>query len=250
MRQSATIIETISPQPITANGLVGEATFSLGEFPRALETSLLFKYYKAEYVEWEYTPQYNVFQEDLTETNPQVPYMYSIMNRSQDGNVVPAGLSVQFMESQGAVPKKFTNKVVIRYKPNWCSTSFAMQRLNTSPNTPFLDALAFTGVTNNYGWLSCPDSAGDGSARTTENIIQPGPTTFPAGFNIPQNFPQATVYNGHYHYFAQGPNTSLTNAVANVVIRVKWVFKQPGFWALGDRVSAKGPSSAEVIAGV
>jgi len=243
MNQFATIIESISPKALQANGVISENTFSLGLFPRALQTSLLFKWFKAEYVEYEYTPQYNLFQEDLTELNPQIPYMYHAMNRTQDANIPPAGLSVEFMESQGCVPIKFTKKIVIRYKPNWCSSSFVMQRLNTNPGTPFLDAIASTGVKCEYGWLSCPDSAGDGSALTTNNIIQPAPATFPANFNIPQNFPQSTVYNGHYTYFSQGPNTSLLNDVCNLTVRVKWVFKNPGFWALGDRAT---PPVAEV----
>lgn len=231
LSQRASCIETISAFPVAANTVLTQDSFMLGQFPRASSLAALYKFYKAEYVEWEYTPQYNTFQDDINDTNQQIPYMYTIMNRTQDANIVPFAQTVQYFQSQGVTPKKFTSKVVIRYKPNWCSPGLIMQRLNPNPNTPFLDGIASSGHKIEYGWLASPDTGSTGRPSTTMTIVNPDPQTFPAGFNIPQSFPLSTVYNGHVTFFSQGPNFTTSQKVGTLVCRVKWAFKQPGFLA-------------------
>lgn len=245
MNQKASCIEVIAQGPCAANTFLEQNAFSIGEFPRASRLASLYKFYKADYVEWEYTPQYNTFQDDLAESNQQIPYMYSIMNRTQDANIVPTAQTVQFMQSMGVSPKKFTNKVVIRYKPNWCSPGLIMQRLNPNPSTPFLDGIASSGLRANYGWLASPDTDPLGNPSTTMSVVDPASSTFPAGFNIPQNFPGSTVYNGHLTFFTQGPAFTTKQQVGSVVCRVKWSFKQPSYLAVIPPSSVDVPEVAQ-----
>jgi len=223
MNQRASIIETLDlPNDLTTNFSVQSLSFCLGQFPRASQVSQYYKHYKAEYVEWVYTPYLNLFS-DLTQT---IPYLYTVMNRTQD-LTAPSGSQPleQWCLSQGAKPRSFTKQIVLRYKPNWCSPSMLMTRTETS-----LNAVAICGLKCEYGWLSAPNNNSvAGGVSTTQPLISANinPAIFPNGFTPIQNFPLATVYNGHTHYIQQGTSQTEPGKAGNLLVRVKWVFKNP-----------------------
>jgi len=233
MNQHATIIETYdTPQDVLANNLsIGLNTFALGLFPRATQVSQFYKWYKAEYVEYIYTPYYNTF--DGTASSGAVPYFYSIMNRTQDIATPASGaITEQWLQSQGAKPRPFDRKIVIKYKPNWCSPGLIMERTNTATPSA-LNAVSIAGLKCNYGWLACPDNAGVvGVANTVQQPATAISGTFPAGFTMGTNFPQGVCYNGHTDYLISGPANTPIEKVGNLVVRVKWVFKNPNAYAL------------------
>ena len=228
MNQHATIVETISLNGLGVNE-ISFGTFALGDFPRASQTSLNYKWYKAEYVEWEYYPLFNTFQEDLPETQPTIPYILHNMNRTQDATIPSDSANyVKFMESQGAVPQKFTKKVVLRYKPNWCSPG--LQSVNVNPATGSVIAVLSSGLTTNYGWLMAPNSNGvAGNVAQVAKIVQPSTQSNIVSNVIVPNVVINTQYNGHTLLFQQ--DTAGTSKVADLVCRVKWVFKGPApYW--------------------
>jgi len=223
-RQSATIIESFDVDgELTANFSIGLNAFSLGQFPRALQVAQFYKYYKAVMVEYEYTPYFNTF--DGTASSGTIPYFYSIMNRTQDAQAPPSGgLLEQWCQSQGAKPRPFSKKIVIRYKPNWCAPGLIMERTQTGG----INGIATAGIQAKYGWVASPNNAGaPGLTNTTQQPFTANATTFPAGFVMAQNFPQAVVYNGHTHFLTTGPVNTPPIKVGNLVVRVKWAFKNP-----------------------
>jgi len=230
--QSATIIETIVVKgAVVTNGQVGINIFDISQFGRAQQTAALYKFYKADWCEWEYQPRFNLYGESTTIT---VPYMYTAMNRTQDAAVgLGPGTSQQFMTSQGAVPRKFTSKVVVRYRPNWVSPGLIAARIN--PGTNDLNGVGTCGVRINYGWLACPDNVYTaGSVNTVMTMAQPG-ASLPNLFTVAQNFPQAAQYNGHYTWFDDASTGDVNNVVGDIVLRVKWSFKNPAFFVTGPR---------------
>lgn len=222
--QNATSIETVDVRSIDPNTIYFN-TFSLANFPRSSQISLNYKWYKAEYVEWEYTPLFTNYQADNAETNVSVPYMFQVMNRTQDAQQ-PADptLRKQFMQSQGAIPQKFTKKIVIRYKPNWCSPGVTTFLRNSI--TQDLIQTASAGLTTNNGWLVAPGTLGQpGNVPETQLVIN---GEGQASYNNSINFTTATQYNGHTIYIDQENTGSDTvKGVCDLVCRVKWVFKGP-----------------------
>jgi len=230
MAQRASLIETIDLSgELTTNYLMTNLTFCLGQFPRASQVAPFYKWYKAEFVEYEYTPYFNTF--DGTAASGQLPYIYTIMNRTQDLQSPPSGAGQeQWLLSQGAKPRTFSKKVIIRYKPNWCAPSMLMTRTETS-----LNAVAIAGLEPKYTWLACPDNGlVAGAVQTTMPLLSAkiDPTIFPAGFTPIQNFPLATVYNGHTHYISQGVLNTPSMKCGNLVMRVKWCFKHPNAYGV------------------
>jgi len=229
--QGATVIETISASAAcVTNAQIGLNIFDLSMFPRAQQTAALFKFYKAEYCEWEYQPRYTLYSPGAAVTQP---YIYTAMNRTQDAAIgLGPGTAQQFMMSQGSVPRKFNSKIVLRYKPNWVSPGLIAQRVNAGTND--LNAVGSCGVRINYGWLACPDNVYTaGSVNTVMTMAQPSATSIPNGFAVAQNFPQSAQYNGHYTWFDD--STVNENPVGDIVLRVKWVFKNPAFFVTGPR---------------
>jgi len=230
--QGATVIETIVvTAACVTNSQVALNFFDISQFPRAQQTAALFKFYKAEVCEWEYQPRYNLYA--TGGTGATVPYMYSAMNRTQDAAIgLGPATAQQFMTSQGAIPRKFTNKITIKYRPNWVSPGLIAARVN--PGTNDLNGVGTAGVRTNYGWLACPDNVYTaGSVNTVMSMGQPG-TSMPNLFTIAQNFPQAAQYNGHYTWFDDSA-VSEQNPCGDIVLRVKWVFKNPAFFVTGPR---------------
>jgi len=243
MSQQASIIETLDlGNVLTSNNSIQLATFTLAQFNRALQVSQFYKWYKAEYVEWEYLPFADTYQDGAT-TGASVPYFYSIMNRTQDLTAPSssAGLA-QWVEGQGAIPRKFIKKIVIRYKPNWCAPGLIMNRLENTPSS--VNGIGMQGMTPHYGWLASPMSAGvAGSVQTTRPIIPPYPGSVPAGFTETQDFPQGVVYNGHMVYIDQF--TGQGERICKAVLRVKWVFKNPAAYYVAP---PPGEPAPEVVA--
>jgi len=244
--QGATIIETIVvPAAVVTNGQIATAIFDISSFARAQQTAALYKFYKADWCEWEYQPRYNLY----STAGPTVPYMYMAMNRTQDATIgLGPTTAQQFMTSQGAVPRKFTNKIVIRYRPNWCSPGLILARPNVA--TGDLNGVAQMGVRVQYGWVSCPDNVYTaGSVNTVQNILQPSATSTPSGFVSVPNFPQAVQYNGHYTWFDDSGADA--EPCGDIVLRVKWSFKNPSFFVTGPRepppaTTETGPVQVEV----
>jgi len=236
MNQRATIIETIVvPYAAVADAQIGINIFDISQFGRALQCSTLYKWYKADWCEWEYQPRYNLYSQGNA-GGSTIPYMYHAMNRTQDASLPPAlGQCAQFMASQGAIPKKFTSKITLRYKPNWCSPGLIAQRLDV--NNQNVTAVAQMGLKPQYGWVASPDNAfTSGGVNTVMPIASPAtPVPAPNGYTAVANFPAAVQYNGHYSWFDVNGTESFS--VGDIVLRVKWSFKNPGYFALGPRVS-------------
>jgi len=243
--QSATIIETIVVKGAAiTNAQVGLNIFDISQFVRAQQTAALYKFYKADWCEWEYQPRYNLYGQGGTGT---MAYMYSAMNRTQDANVgLGPGTAQQFMTTQGAVPRKFTSKIVIRYRPNWCSPGLIAVRPDVS--APYLTGVASQGHRINYGWLASPDNAYTaGSINTVMTIAQgANPVPLPNGYASAQSLPQATQYNGHYTWFDDSGTDSVP--VGDIVLRVKWSFKNPSFFVTGPRATDPSGNFVEVAA--
>lgn len=231
MSQYATIIESFDQAgELTANFNLNLNAFSLGQFPRALQVAQFYKWYKAEYVEYEYTPYFNTF--DGTAASGAVPYFFSIMNRTQDvTGPVSGAITEDWLLSVGAKPRAFSKKIVIRYKPNWCAPGLIMTRLEGTPAA--VNGVATGGIEAKYGWLAAPNNTGvAGLPATTMQPYTANASTFPAGFTMGQNFPQAVVYNGHAHYLLTGPTNTPPIKVGNLIVRVKWCFKHPSSYAI------------------
>ena len=234
--QGATIIETIVVKAAAvANAQVGLNIFDLSMFGRAKQAATLFKFYKADWCEWEYAPRYNLY---TTLGGPSQPYMYHAMNRTQDATIgLGPGTAQQFMTSQGAVPRRFNTKVVIRYRPNWCSPGLIMQRQDSVPPSNVVTGIGMAGLRVNYGWLASPDNQyTPGSVNTQMYLAGPDVSggAVPNAFLMSApNFPIATQYNGHYTWFDDVGTDA--NPCGDIVLRVKWSFKNPGFFVTGPR---------------
>jgi len=219
--QTAKIIETIEFNDLLPNTDYA-SVFSLGQFARASTIAPNFKWYKAAYVEYQYEPLYNFYREDPTVPQPTIPYMYSRMNRTQNSQVQ----NLADLQAMGAKPIKFTNKVVKKYKPNWCSPGL----LTGAPlqGNVLQSGLYQNGLKEEWGWLMCP------TATTTTNVGQLSTPIEPdnlalngmtQSLMLPINTNQV-VYNGHNVYFEQ--NSAITGAtICKVVATVHWHFKEP-----------------------
>lgn len=231
-KQGASIIETIVIKAAAvANSQVGLNIFDLSMFGRASQAATLYKFYKADYCEWEYQPRYNLYSSGGAVT---APYMYVAMNRTQDATIgLGPGTAQQFMTSQGAIPSLFTKKKTIRYVPNWCSPGITAVRWdNTNTN---VTGVASQGVRVNYGWLSSPDNGYTAGSVSTVMPISSGanPTPLPNGYLSATNLSIAPQYNGHYTWFDD--SSADANPCGDIVLRVKWSFKNPSFFVTGPR---------------
>ena len=217
MSQHASIVESVPANPLSSQTLYGNI-FALNQFPRAQQVAVNYRWYKAEYVEYEYTPFANVFSAESAST---IPYMFSAMNRTQRADIpVDSANYERFMLSQGATPKKFTNKIVIRYKPNWCAAGLQAYTTSNVSGTTVVTSIAQVGQKQSYDWLPCPDSNGiPGSIYPSQTNYNNVPFGSVAGTLV-----NSVTYNGHQTLFLQASPVDPTE-VADLVIRVKWVFK-------------------------
>jgi hypothetical protein len=242
--QSATIVETVQYSSLNSNSVLG-AVFSLRDFPRASVVAPNFKFVKPKLVEWTFEPLYNVFQEASSGGTyaPTIPYMYTVMNRTQDASI--GGL--RDFQAQGAKPRKFTTKVVIRYKPNWCSAGLLQTNI-VSPGV--VNNVTSQGLKCEYGYTKCP------------TVLYPGgvpPTSFPIDTNVPlpADFSNpdtvqgsitnnSMLYNGHLVYFDTQSSGNQPN-VCRVTATVHWHFKGPMCAWAPDGISQLTIAKPEVI---
>jgi len=223
--QTAKIIETVEFNDLTSNQVI-HANFAIGQFERASALAPNFKFYKAAKVSWNLEPLYNVFQEGTTSAL-SVPYLYTVMNRTQDA----VGQVVGDLQAMGARPKKLVAKHTTTYRPNWCSPGLTTySRSMTAPY--FVTAVQNMGLKTQYGYLPCPNtntgSVGTTSAMSPDwfpnSTIAPGEVSLPAQISLNQ-----VVYNGHAYFIDQLVNAAADIKVARLTCTVEWHFKDPHF---------------------
>jgi len=214
----ARIQETIEYNSMAPNR-VQALTFTIGQFDRARALAPNFRWYKATRVTWTIEPQFNVYQ--ATAGGSTVPYVYTIMNRTQDSSYI----TLSDVLTQGARPVKLTNAKMTSYRPNWCSPGLLIQNVVATPGFGgMLNNVVVTGLKPEYGWLQSPNI--DNNA----NFITPLQNSSavvgqPANSSV-ANYASAVRYNGHQVYIDQQTNGVLTPTF-RVTCKVTWVFKDP-----------------------
>lgn len=208
----AQITETVELDDIAANTNYNEV-FELGQFKRAFDIAKNFKFYRAKQVLYKYEPVYNLFNEG----GESVPLAYQVMNRTQETNT---GWSVGDLQAQGAIPRKFTSTISIKYIPNWCSPGLVAQAKDLSGN---VTDIIQQGVQKNYNFLMTPNF--DNSVFTkSELLITNGLTT--QGYSNAVTPNAQVIYNGHIVHFEQATTGSVAT-VARRTVTVVWEFKGP-----------------------
>lgn len=199
--------------------------FNLAQFERANALALYFRWIKPAKVTWQFEPLYNTYQESGTVGvyAPGVPYFYYAMNRTQDAHIY----TLSDLQAQGSKPKKFSSKITISYKPNWCSPGLIVQgQTNNS-----VIGLRNTGLKPEYGWTQSSNSSADNSANMDPAI----PSTIDGNTFNPQtgltpdmtgNLSNQVLYNGHDIFISQ-PNGIDTQRVCRCTCTVEWIFKDP-----------------------
>jgi len=222
--QMARIKETIQFVDLLPNNSYYNG-FSLSQFERANALALYFRWVKPLRITWQYEPLYNTFQESGTVGiyAPGVPYFYYAMNRTQDNH----NYTLSDLQAQGAKPKKFSSKITISYRPNWCSSGLLLQgQTNNS-----IVGLRAMGLKPQYGWTQSPNSTADNAANMDPVI----PATVDANTFNPQtgltpavtgNLSNQVLYNGHDVFIAQ-PNGINAQRICRVTCTVEWAFKDP-----------------------
>ena len=180
--------------------------FALQQFARAKALSANFKYYRAKRVVWTYLPEYNVFQSGAGQVS--IPQMSMIMNRTGDNTVwTPAEY-----DAQGAVPKTFTKKRVIAYKPSLVqSIQYSMNPALGNNNGTNVGARALYNE-----WIATSDYS---------------TAMLPAG-SLPTVIPtinEVVLYYGHSIYWTTTSTAPDEPKLAQVYCEVEWEFKDPLF---------------------
>ena len=234
--QMATITESYEYLPLAVNSLTN-CVFQLSQFPRASTVAACYKWYKPLSVTWEFTPYFNTFQAGSTGYTATCPTFYSYMNRTQDGNEpIGAPQQLAYVLSTGAKPRMFNKKMVIKYRPNWCSPGLASVGVN--PVTGAVQAFRQQGLKCEYAWLASPNQVPKGISGSVYAVLPQAlelpllnPTV--AEFdptplaNLQVNaFANATIYNGHNVLVSQD-RAGLDNLICDVRVTVKWAFKDP-----------------------
>ena len=228
--QMASITETIEIQNINVNQN-NFCTFSLSQFTRANQLGEYFKWYKPVSVTWILEPMFNVYQSGTS--NPAVPYLYKIMNRTQDNTP----LILNDFLAQGAKPIKFNKPITIRYKPNWCSPG--LLSMSVVPISGFGGAvqnIVQQGLKPEYGWLQTPNQY-FGSLSSLANISGflnnlGGATNI--GNTMVSNASARTLFNGHAFYLEQYHGVSGI-IPAKLSCKVHWVFKDSKYTQAGGQ---------------
>jgi len=233
--QGAHIRETLESYDLDANNPVN-MTFCLAQFPRANRLAAQFKFYRAAYVEYRIEPTYNVFAETASTTTPSIPYLYKLMNRTQDN----AAKSIAEIQATGAKGHKLTGIHRISYKPNWCTGGLQIYTLAAPPNSGLQSAYT-QGLSPKYGWLACPDTVVS-SASATPSIIQTSSAwVTSSSVQMSAIQPALTLYNG-VTVICDQEYVGGTQAVARVTCTVHWEFKDPNF-------TQAQPPSVEAVVG-
>lgn len=225
--QMARIKETVAFTDLNPN-LGYNFNFNLSQFQRASALAPSFKFYKATLVEWTIEPLYNTFQDGTTGAEVTVPYIYMTMNRTQDST----GIGLADIQAMGAKPKKLTGKMVIKYRPNWCSPGLTQYTVNPALVGNPVNNIKSQGLKAQYSHLACPDT---NPGLNTGSIFAPA-----AAPNLPVNTGTAeinanqVVYNGHTVWVDQEIATGTLQAVARVVCTVHWSFVGPHCTYLED----------------
>ncbi len=259
LAQRAHSIETID-FGLEAPNNINSQTFQLSYFARSSAIAACYRFYKAVACEWEYIPIFNTFQEsDAGSTvRPGIPQLLYAMNRTQDSTTPAPQYQLQYMESQGARPKNLSNKITVKYKPNWASPGLGMTQYTTISTLPAMLSPKTLGLKTEYGWLAGPltidtfPNGGvyppggfpSGSQQAFVPIVD-GTVPGTLGF-VPNTVATNTVvYNGHDIYIQQD-NAFSTGApavpvpVCRIRLTVKWEFKEPQgqYYKLGDRTTS------------
>lgn len=226
-KQIARISETIDFADL-APGINYNFNFNLSQFMRASTLAPSFKFYKATKVTWTIEPLYNTFQDGTAGTEVTMPYMYFIMNRTQDN----ALLSLPDFQAMGCKPQKLISKKVIKYRPNWCSPGLALQVRQKDLQTGLFNytATPSMGLQTNYNWLQCPNAFIPEPERASEtNPYTPNfaYNTVTQQFDSANNYANIVVYNGHSVIIDQGVTTGPSQPCAKLVCTVEWSFKDP-----------------------
>jgi len=223
--QTCRIVETIEFADLSGNNTYS-AIFNLGEFPRASTLAPHFQWYKATHVKWTYTPLFNVFDDGAGQASK--PYMYTMMNRSQQSFNTASHLSD--FQAAGARALSLTTTRIISYKPNWCQ--IANQAIRTNPGSG--QDFASVGLTPNYGWLATPAQSvvipsNKGTTDAGTYLLEsPAPGGVPPGapYILPFNLRNNVIYNGHQTFLDQTyVGNAPTAAIAKLTAQVTWVFK-------------------------
>jgi len=219
-RQMARITETVEFSRLTPNQQVN-CTFNINMFERARTIATNFRWMKPTKVTWTLEPQYNVYQGGVNAAT--VPYVYTIMNRTQDSN--PMTLS-DFL-SQGAKPYKLTAAKRLAYRPNWCSPGLLVQ--NVVPLIGqfggALNNVFMTGLKAQYDWTQAPDNL-PASQQAPGQVVPIQSLLTPA--NTPVNtIPGATQFNGHQYYLEQQIPPTSSGSLFKITCTVQWAFKDP-----------------------
>jgi len=227
--QTTTVVETINFEN-TLSGLANEmalAWFKLSQFPRARAIAPYFRFYKAMECIWTYTPYNNTYQQDgsLT-TGLSIPYIYTVMNRTQDLKpllaVSTGGSAIAMFQTLGARPKTFTRQHIVRYKPNYL---LAGQTLKAASG----DTLINTIVRPGYAHIACPDldRAGGGGTEAVQPVNQV--PSFGGTLVSADN----AAWGAHLSYVEQF-KADPVEPMYSVTLTVKWHFKQPNYLSPGS----------------
>jgi len=220
-KQYATIQETIALTDMIA-GVDVSYDFNLSQFRRATDLATNFKWYKATKVIWTLEPLYNTFQDGATGNEISAPYLYNVMNRTQDSRLH----TLLDFQAMGSRPQKFTSKKVISYTPNWCSSGLTTFTKDLSGN--YLGGTS-QGLKAQYSYLACPDDRNKapniGQGIVPNDPRDPNPTVNTGLNTINAN---QVIYNGHIMFVDQLVFTA-DQPVARMTCTVTWLFKDPNF---------------------
>ena len=220
--QTCTIRETIELAEMLPNQAY-QYIFSLNQFGRAQAIGAFFKWYKAAKVEWSLEPLYNTFQEGQVTPAASVPYVYTVMNRTQSKK----SMLLQDFQACGAKPIKFTSKITKSYVPNWCSPGLMCYSQNTGTGS-VNQGIYTNGLKEEKGWLMGPELLAQSpngqlaSLQTSDNQLVNGLTD---PLIVPVNTNQV-VYNGH-NVFIEQTNAPSAATVCKITCTVHWIFKEP-----------------------
>jgi len=220
--QTCTIRETIELSQMTPNTTF-QYIFSLNQFGRAQAIGAFFKFYKAAKVEWSFEPLYNTFQEGSTSPNAGLPYLYSVMNRTQS----KTAMLLQDFQACGARPQKFVKKITKSFVPNWCSPGLLCYSQNTGTGS-VNQGIYTNGLKEERGWLMGPEALAQSpngqlvNLQTSDNQLVNGLTD---PLIVPMNTNQV-VYNG-LNVFIEQANAPAGSTVCKITCTVHWIFKDP-----------------------
>jgi len=221
--QTASIRETIELSEMTPNTTY-QYIFSLNQFGRAQAIGAFFKFYKAAKVEWSFEPLYNTFQEGNSGPSAGLPYLYTVMNRTQSKTSMLLG----DFQACGSKPIKFAKKITKSFVPNWCSPGLMCYAQNTGTGS-VNQGIYTNGLKEERGWLMGPEQLAQSpngqlsNLQTSDNQLVNGLS--PQPLIVPMNTNQV-VYNGLNAIIEQA-NAPAGSTVCKITCTVHWIFKEP-----------------------